>query len=311
MKIAVFGASGYIGTNLVKALAECGHTVFAGSRNGQIAGPLAQNYPWVVPFQYKPDDPSSYRTRISESDDIIYLSGPSIANKSVDASEQIGEFLIPFARMLEENARLANSRVLFASSGGSVYGEANVRLISEDHPTRPISPYGLLKLASEKYLSYFHERFDTCTLCLRISNPYGGCVKLKEGQGLLNHLVAASLEDRDITIWGDGSVVRDYLHMTDLVGAFLAAINGSWRHEIVNIGSGVGTSVRDAIEIVLGLPGSKMRVKYSSPKSLDLSSNILDIDRAGELLSWRPKIALSDGIGLAFRERRNAIKING
>jgi UDP-glucose 4-epimerase len=167
--------------------------------------------------------------------------------------------------------------------------------IAEDHPTDPITSYGIVKLAVEKYLGLFQRLHGLDYAVLRVSNPYGPYQNPGGQQGavavFLQHLSAGE----PITIWGDGSVVRDYLYVSDLAEALVLAGGVESRQSVFNVGSGRGTSLNELISLIVDVTGERPEVEYVSGRAMDVPANVLDVTRAREELGWRSRTDLVEG----------------
>lgn len=197
---------------------------------------------------------------------------------------------------LLEVARKANvSKIIFISSGGTVYGVPDTVPIKEDHPTNPICSYGITKLTIEKYLNLYYTLYGLDYSILRMANPYGERQRTSASQGAVAVFLHRAIRNETIEIWGDGSVVRDYIYVSDATDAMVKALSSSGE-KLLNIGSGQGQSLNkilDAIENVLGRPVSR---SYVAGRSLDVPVSVLDISRTRESLNWEPKVSFIDGL---------------
>lgn len=199
-------------------------------------------------------------------------------------------------KLLEAACRVGVKKVIFASSGGTVYGNPIQVPISEDHPTNPMSSYGIGKLTIEKYLSLYRELHGLDYAILRLSNPYGERQRVKSAQGVVAVFLHKAMTEQPIEIWGNGTVVRDYIYVTDVVQAMLKVADYNGEVRLFNIGSGSGRSVNDilaAIEIILNRP---LQCIYKPGRVFDVPANVLDIQRASQCLDWRPEISFEAGI---------------
>jgi UDP-glucose 4-epimerase len=215
----------------------------------------------------------------------------SVAEPDFDAEVNV----VGTLRLLESCVRHGVSKVVFASTGGTVYGVPESVPIHEDHSTNPISSYGIVKLAIEKYLGLFHHLHGLDYAALRISNPYGPYQNPLGQQGAIGVFLHHIHEGAPITIWGDGSVVRDYLYVSDVVDA-LESAGGETGHRIFNIGSGAGVSLNELLHQIAEVVGEQPEVEYVSGRALDVPASVLDVSRAGEELGWRPRTDLAEGI---------------
>lgn len=193
---------------------------------------------------------------------------------------------------VEEEVR----KVVFASSGGTVYGPPVSLPITEGHPTNPITSYGIVKLATEKYLGLFRHLHGLDYAALRVSNPYGPYQNPEGRQGVVGVFLRRVYKGEAITVWGDGGAVRDYLYVSDLVDALVSAAQAGTRNNVINVGSGRGVSLNELLRTIAGVVGEEPEVKYLPARPLDVAENVLDVSRAGEELGWEPKTDLAEGI---------------
>lgn len=204
--------------------------------------------------------------------------------------------LIDTLQLLESCVEAGVRKVVFASSGGTVYGIPEAIPIGEDHPTEPISSYGIVKLAIEKYLHLFHHLHGLDYAALRISNPYGPYQNPAGQQGAVSVFLNRIYEGSAVTVWGDGSVVRDYLYVSDVVEALELAGREETSHKVFNVGSGIGVSLNELLHLISGVVGEQPTVEYVSGRPLDVPASVLDVSRAREDLGWRPEVDLAGGI---------------
>lgn len=186
-------------------------------------------------------------------------------------------------------------KLIFASSGGTVYGH-DVVSATELHPCTPIGLYGVQKLSVEALLRA-RLRGSACQLVnLRIGNPYGLGQEGQKAHGVLGHLIKALLTDVPFTVWGDGSQARDYVHIEDVVDAFVRAMSYAGAEDVFNIGSGVATTTNELIQACQEVSGKILNLTYGAHPTYDVDRISLDIQKANADLWWSPKIALRDGI---------------
>jgi UDP-glucose 4-epimerase len=202
--------------------------------------------------------------------------------------------LVGTVGLLQAAKQLGLSKLVFLSSGGTVYGDVRQIPIDEDHPTNPKTSYGVTKLAIEKYMSIFAS--DALqTVVLRLSNPFGPRQRTNTGQGAIAVFLTSALKGQEINIWGDGSVVRDYVYVADCVSAIARALAYDG-HAVINIGSGVGRSLTDVLADIEAVLGRRLVVNYEPARGLDASRNVLSIGRAERLLGWRPITPFATGL---------------
>lgn len=187
-----------------------------------------------------------------------------------------------------------NVRLVYLSSGGTVYGPDAVVPTSEDTPCNPISMYGVTKLATEKILGVYGKQRGLDYRVLRVSNPYGPWQFGKSGQGVIGAWLSQALAGQEIEIWGDGSVVRDYIYIDDVVAAIIASIQHSGPGRVFNIGSGKGESLQEILGIIQAT--CAVEVRYNQARPVDVPVSILNVGLAARELAWCPAVTLDQGI---------------
>jgi len=187
-------------------------------------------------------------------------------------------------------------RLVFVSSGGTVYGAPKTTPIREDHPLDPLCSYGIVKLAIEKYLLMHSALKGLDYRVLRVSNPFGPGQHLNPTQGVVGNFIHQLSQGRRLSVWGDGSIVRDYIYIDDVVRALLLADRHAGVGRVFNIGSGHGHRLIDVIEIIGRALGKLPEIDFGAARSFDIPVNILDTSVARQELEWRPEIPFEDGV---------------
>ncbi len=231
----------------------------------------------------------------------LTLPGPSNQNPVYDVETTV----IGTLKLLDAAVKKGVKKVVFASSGGTVYGIPNILPIPEAHPTFPLCSYGITKLMVEKYLELFRHLKGLEYTVLRIANPYGERQRMDNVQGAIAVFLGRVLVGGKITIWGDGSVARDYLHVSDLVTAFLKVIEQDTHERIYNIGSGHAVSLKNVLTVIKHVTGRRLCVEYTDARKEDVPINCLDIGLAIRDLHWHPVLSLEDGISRTWEWMRN------
>ena len=187
-------------------------------------------------------------------------------------------------------------KIIFISSGGTVYGKPTTLPIEESHPTKPICSYGIIKLAIEHYLALYEHLYGLQSVVLRLANPFGPRPAENAQQGVIACFLKQAITKGCITVWGDGTVIRDYIYISDVIEAFLCALHYTGDERIFNISSAEGRSVNEvilAIEQALKKPVKRV---YTASRSCDVPANVLAIARAQACLGWSPKVAFQEGV---------------
>jgi UDP-glucose 4-epimerase len=225
---------------------------------------------------------------------LLATTDPRTSNE--DPVHDLESNLTATVRLLDLARISGVTRIVFASSGGTVYGVPNTVPVAEHHETRPISSYGIHKLAIERYLDLYYRLYGIDYRVLRISNAFGERQHPNGSQGAVTVFLDKALRRQEIDVWGDGSVVRDYVYVRDVAIAFCQAARHAGMGRTFNIGTGRGISVNDllsSIEALLGVPVSR---RYLATRPFDVPINVLDVSLAAEHLGWRPQHSFEYGL---------------
>jgi len=295
MRCLVLGACGFIGRHLVDELLASGQDVVAYDRAESLHG-IAQDYPQLRCIAGDFQREANWGEILKGVRVCYHLISTSVPKSSND--DPIGDVtgnLVGTLHLLEA-VRRHNVRIVFTSSGGTVYGALRGEVVGEDHPTEPLCSYGITKLAIEKYLQLYRELYGVSSVVLRIANPYGPGQRPDSIQGVIAVFSGRILRDHAVDMWGDGSVVRDYVFVKDVAAAMRAAAAYGGRRTVFNIGSGQGYSVREILTALESLTGKKADVIVHPPRGFDIPKSVLDISRAGAELGWSPRVGLHEGL---------------
>lgn len=300
MRCIVIGGGGFIGSHLCETLLMESHevTVFDTERAPNLERLRQRGAVISMGDFFNPED---LRRSLENQDAIFHLFSTTVPQTSNDdPAHDVETNVIGTLRLLEEAKRARIKKVILASSGGTVYGIPQEIPINESHPTDPTCSYGITKLTIEKYLHLYWTLYGLDYCILRISNAYGERQRPTATQGVIPVFLKRALQDDELMVWGDGSVMRDYIFVTDIANAFLKALTFSGEMKVFNIGSGQGHSLRDVIHIIEKVTGRTMKVKYTEGRSFDVPISVLDISRAKNYLNWTPTISLFEGIARTY-----------
>lgn len=303
-KVLIIGGNGFIGRSVVEKFVLEGVEVSVIDKNEIDIKNFSVKYYTGDIFAIE-----EYQKLIEEQDAIVYLVSSILPNSSLSESKTGFIKEIPYILNLCEICKDANvKRIIFASSGGTVYGKNGVDINLETSPTFPINNYAILKLAIENILIMYNRVFDMENIILRISNPYGKGQKLSSGVGAVTTFAVNIVNEKPITIFGDGENIRDYVYIKDVANAFLLSLNWNMNKDIIpifNIGSGEGKSLNQLIELISRVLKVKTVIKYDHNRKQDIRKSILNIDFAKKELGYIPMESTDDGIANYVLEIKN------
>ena len=303
-RCVVLGGGGFLGTNLCRRLVAAGVPVCAFGRTRSFPAAL-KGVDWR---EGRFADTAALAAAVESCDVVFHLIHahmPQTAN--LDMAEDVQQSVIPSLALLDLSRKLSVKRIVFVSSGGTIYGDAKETPTPETAATEPITAYGIGKLMIEKYLGLYERQCGLGYRVLRVANPYGPFQRADKGQGLVAALLTRALRGETIEIWGDGSVVRDYVFVDDVIEALQAAAVDQSSGRVFNIGSGEGRSVRQIIAAVETQLGKALPVIWKTARPIDVPVSILSIERAWNFLGWRPRTTFEVGLQETiawWRERR-------
>jgi UDP-glucose 4-epimerase len=296
MKILVTGGAGFIGSHLVDAFIAAGHEAIViddlSSGDKRNLNPKAKLYtmdlldPKVAGLMadVRPDALCHHAAQMDVR--------RSVADPAFDARVNI----LGFIHLLEAGRQSGLKKVLFASSGGAIYGEQEKYPAPEDHPTRPASPYGVSKLTGENYLAYYHTTFNLPYVALRYANVYGPRQNFKGEAGVIAIFIDQLLSGKTPVINGDGKQTRDFVYVGDVAAANLLALDSSFVGGI-NIGTGVETDLVTLYQKICRQMDAQVAPTHGPAKDGEQRRSSIDNSRARKVLDWSPKTSLDEGLG--------------
>lgn len=308
MKICCIGANGFIGRHLCRALQNM---------DGVAVVALARQF--NVPFftQVCPDvelrpvdfrDTEAVAALAAEADVVVDLvASETPRNFPRIGSQQLFNAVRPHIDLFEALAAGGSpTRVVFISSGGTIYGDVDCDRVAETAPASPTSGYSFSKYMTEEALRCSSRGGALSHTILRLSNPFGPGQVVKNDQGLIPAIMSAVAEDREFQVYGNGSAVRDYLFIADAVKAIVRTILSpeAATNQVINVGSGHGASVLDVIALCEEFLDRKLPLRFRHVESSVISRSVLDVSKAERLLGWRPETSLRAGLKATMRAFR-------
>ncbi len=296
-KCLVLGANGFIGSHLVDSLIESGHKVRAFDRFNDNSETRFNENSDVEVFSGDFLNRNDLDVALKDMDYIFHLISTTTpitadADPLIDVDTNI-RMSIELMQSCAENGAI--KKVIFASTGGAIYGLNSGGSVSEDVTPLPISPYAIGKLTIEHYLRYFEKKFGLSSLVYRISNPYGERQPLAHKQGVIPIFLQHIANDEPITILGDGSMVRDYIYVKDVAHMIAQSFENA-QNGLYNLGSGQGVSVSELVKTIEKVVQRNVSTDNAPSPATFVEKIVLDTSRFEQEFNMKPAVSLEQGI---------------
>jgi UDP-glucose 4-epimerase len=312
----VTGGAGFIGSHVAERFLAAGYEVVVlddlsrGSRENVPAGAELQE------LDVRAREAATLVAQ-GEFDVIAHLAAQIDVRRSVeDPSYDVDVNVRGTLNLLEPLRRAgARTRVVFASTGGALYGDGAEPPTPETYPKDPEAPYGIAKLAAEYYLAYYARVHGLDTVAVRFGNVYGPRQDPHGEAGVVAIFCDRVLRGRPLTVYGDGTQTRDYVYVTDVAeGIFRAATAelpapGRLDARAFNIGTAVETSVLELARMLLEAAGADTQIEFAPRRAGEVQRSCIDVDKAARVLGWRPSVQIADGLArtIAWASGRQAV----
>jgi len=297
MNIVIFGGGGFIGSTIADRLLLEGHALRIFERPRVEPYRKFQQHERVEWITGDLSSTHDVDEAIHGVDAVLHLVSTTLPkNSNDDPVYDVQSNVVASLQMLQAMVVQKVQKIVFISSGGTVYGNPVYLPIDEKHPTDPLVSYGITKLAIEKYLQVFERLHGIQAITLRVANPYGERQRIETAQGAVGVFLHNALKNIPINIWGDGSVTRDYIHVSDVASAFVKALAYTGSKRTFNISSGVGTSLNALIAMLEESLGKSIERCYLPGRAFDVPVSVLSNDLAREELQWQPMVSMPMGI---------------
>ncbi|KAA2311455.1 NAD-dependent epimerase/dehydratase family protein [Pseudooceanicola sediminis] len=301
MRVLVLGGSGFIGSHVVDQLLAADVKVRVFDRGPER---YREKLPGVEYLFGDFRDSVAVIEALADCDVVLHLVTATVpGTAAMDPLADVRDNLLPTIALLEGMVKVKVPRLVYLSSGGTVYGVPEAVPTPENHPLRPINSYGIVKVAIENYVTMYGREHGISTVIIRPSNPYGPRQGHTGLQGIIGTFLNRILNDEAIQIWGDGSVVRDYIYVEDVARLCCRAAFGD-RPGVYNAGSGSGLSVNEIVEALRDVTGKDIQPTYLPGRAIDVPRSVLDISQARAEFDWEPVVASREGIDLTWKWMR-------
>ena len=296
-KCIVFGGSGFIGSHLAEGLVRKGYnvTVFDNFKSGTMNLENIINEIEIIQGDFFNE--SEVNNALKNVDYVFhYISTTTPATAIKDPIFEIESNIIGSVKLFQNSIENNVKKIIYPSSGGTIYGNKTINLSRESDPINPVNPYAISKLTIEKYLYYFNYLYGLDYTILRYSNPYGERQNPFGKQGVIPIFLNKIKYGEKPVIYGDGSMIRDYIYIKDLIDATLAVFEKETSEKIFNVGSGMGTSLNELIDIISEVTGKKIMPTYVEDCNTYVPKIILDISKIQNEVGWEQSTQLRAGI---------------
>lgn len=294
----VVGGNGFIGSHLSERLLREGYEVAVLDRFKSGVNNLWEISGQIEIFRGSYLDQELLRTAMEGMDYVFhYASSTTPATSIADPVYEIESNLLGSVRLLQIARDEGVKKVIFPSSGGTIYGEPKRLPVREEDCALPSNPYAISKWAVERYLHHFHELYGLDYLILRYSNPYGERQSPYGMQGVIPIFLNRIKHNQRPVIYGDGSMVRDYIYITDIIDATSILFERVIKDKVFNVGSGIGVSLNEIIKTMYSILGEEIRPIYEINSSRTyVTSIVLDIAKIETKTGWKPSTSIEEGI---------------
>ena len=299
MRILILGAAGFIGTNLVIELAKDKKNIITVVDRDRLFFKSIEdlNISNLSIVQSDLLMETDYEELVCGQDIVYHLLSttvPTTSNQQI--SEELKANVILSANLFEACIKQKVKKVVFISSGGTVYGKESKCPLSEKTPTNPITSYGIQKVSIEKLLYLYNYVHGLDYRIVRLANPYGPYQRPNGVLGAVTTFTYKALKNEEIIVYGDGSVVRDFIFIDDAIRGIQKIANGDSMYHIFNLGCGYGTSIKQVLNTIEKVLDVRLNIKYTEARKVDVPVNYLDINRFETAYGSLNPISLEDGI---------------
>lgn len=294
--ILVTGGTGFIGSYLVEELIRIGKKVRILSRSSHLPPRLKAIEDEIDLVLGNISDTNAIKQALKGVEYVVHLAWTTVPkNATENPVFDIQSNVVGAVQLLEQCLVEKVKKIIFISSGGTVYGIPKQIPIPENHDLTPISAYGTSKVMVEKYIQLYHYLYGLDYAIFRVANAYGAGQNIKSGQGVIGIWLDKAKKSEAIEIWGDGSDTRDYIHAKDIAQAIREALlQGEKKEKIFNLGSGKGYSLKEIALIIEKKVKHKLEIKHLEHRGFDVTHNVLDISKIKKVYQWKPEISLED-----------------
>ncbi|MGB9696459.1 MAG: NAD-dependent epimerase/dehydratase family protein [Ignavibacteria bacterium] len=296
-KVVVFGGGGFIGSHLCEELLKAGYRVVIFEKLNFSRRNISSFISSVEIIEGDFSNEIDLKRTLKGTDYVFHLVSSTLpANSNENTIYDVETNVVSTLKLLNEVIAAKIRKLIFISSGGTVYGIPSTLPIKEEFSGYPICSYGIVKRTIEHYLYLYKWLYNLDYYVFRLSNPYGERQNPNLNQGAISVFLWKMLQDKEIEIWGDGTITRDYIYIKDAVEVFVKSLQVSVPAHTYNVGSGRGITLNELLRVISEVSGIEPKVVYKKGRKIDVPVNILDITHIKKDFQWSPKTRLEEGI---------------
>jgi len=299
-KVVILGGAGFLGRHLACSLASDGAYVVVvfDKLPNDVGRRMFKNYSRIYFFRGDFLKREDVRSAIKDAEYVFhFISTTCPASSMNDPFIDMRENVCASIMLFEECAAVGVRKIVFASSGGAIYGNQGKKSYSEDDQANPITPHAIGKLTIEKYLAYFKLQSGLDYTILRYANPYGQEFNTNKNQGIIPILLRAIKNGEPVNVYGDGENIRDYIYIEDAILLTKKIIfNEENKYPVYNIGTGIGYSINALLKVITDISNKEIVVRYLPKRSSDIKAVILNNSRIKSEIGKYPFVSLAEGI---------------
>jgi UDP-glucose 4-epimerase len=297
---------GFVGSHIAGALAARGHPTTVLTRSSP--SPTTEARIGAAALQVGDAlDPETVAAALQRADHVVWCAGGLLpADSNEHPAGDLTSAVLPLLTTLDVLRRRPGVGITYFSSGGTVYGNPDMLPVPESHPTQPLTSHGVTKVAAEHYLSLYADVYSVPSLILRCGNVYGEGQPPDRSQGLVAAALDCARRGRPLTVYGDGSSVRDFIAIDDVVDVVAGLLGRERVPSVINVGSGRGTSVADVLKLVESVTGERLQLERRATRPGDVRRVVLDITRLRSALPDFEPMPLADGVAKTWSQLERA-----
>lgn len=302
----VYGGGGFIGSHLAEKLLNSNYEVTVFDKLNFSKKNISAFEDKIKILEGDFNNIVDIKNSLNNVDVVFHLVSSTLPASSNDNPVyDVETNLVSSLNLFKECVERKIRKVIFLSSGGTVYGIPESIPVKETDNSNPICSYGIIKKTIEEYLFMFEKIYGLDYFVFRLSNPYGERQNPRAAQGAIAVFINKAINKELITIWGDGNIVRDYIYIKDAVNVLVDAVALTSKNKIYNLSSGAGYSLNELIDIIKKISGKEINVEYKDKRNIDVPVNILDNTSVKKTFNWRPETSIEKGMNLVYNHLLN------